>query len=173
VKRRRVFIIVSGCVTALVAALLLWPHEREPEYNGATLSTWLSRCGSTNLEESLAAGDAIRHMGTNALPLLLRWIQHEPGWRDSLGKKILKWPVVGGRPDVQRLICGETQHRADTAVTAFKILGLEARPALPELRRLAHNSQAPQTANRATECLISTTPEGYFDPGPIIIHLYR
>jgi hypothetical protein len=157
--------------------LLLWPRDREPEYNGATLSTWLARCGSTNLDESLAAGDAIRHMGTNALPLLLRWIQHEPDWRDSLGQKILSWPMVGGRRDVQRLICGVSQYRATSAVTAFKILGPDARPARAELRRLARNSQAPQTANRAIECLISVAyaPDGGRPGviGPFIIELYR
>lgn len=169
-KRRPVFIIASGCLVALIIALVLWPREREPEYNAATLSTWLARCGSTNLTESLAAADAIRHIGTNALPFLLRWIQYEPGWRDSLGRKILSWPVVGGHRDVQRVIWKMTQYRATSAVTGFKILGSEAGPARAELQRLAYNSQAPQTAIRATDCLLSTAPDSdYPDPRPRII----
>jgi hypothetical protein len=172
-KRRPVLIVASACLAAVILALLVWRPEREPAYNGATLSTWLTRCGGTNQAESVASIDAIRHMGTNALPFLLRWIQYEPGWRDSLARKILGWPILGKRRDVQRLIWNTTQYRAITAVNGSKILGPDARPARTELQRLADNSRAPQTANRATECLLSTVPEGYFDPQPITIHLHR
>jgi hypothetical protein len=141
----------------VIVVLLLWPREREPEYNGGALSAWLARCGSTNQAESRAAVDAIRHIGTNALPFLLRWIQYEPGWKDSLGRKILGWPVIGSRRDVQRLIWNMTQYRAITAVNGFRILGSQANPALPELQRLADNPKAPETAIRATQCLILMT----------------
>lgn len=157
-KRRRGFIIVLGCVTALIAALLLWPHEREPEYNGATLSTWLLRCAlSSNQTESAPAVDAIRHIGTNALPFLVRWIQYEPGWRDSVGRTILKWPVIRSRHDVARLIWNMTQLRANAAVDGFRILGSQANPALPELQRMVENPKAPETALRATQCMILMT----------------
>jgi hypothetical protein len=88
-KRRRLLRILLASVASIMLAYLVWPREREPEYNGAALSTWLARCGSTNQSESLAAVAAIRHIGTNALPFLIRWIQYEPGWKDSLGRKIL------------------------------------------------------------------------------------
>jgi len=156
-KRRRLFVIIFGCLAAVIVVLLLWPREREPEYNGVALSGWLVRCGSTNQAECLAAVAAIRHIGTNALPFLLRWIQYEPGWRDSLGRKILGWPVLGSRRDVQRLIWNMTQYRAITAVNGFRILGSDANPALPELQRLADNPKAPETAIRATQCLILMT----------------
>jgi hypothetical protein len=121
------------------------------------LSAWLVRCGSTNQAESLAAVDAIRHIGTNALPVLIRWIQYEPGWKDSVGRKILTWPLLGKNHDVQRLIWNMTEYRALTAVNGFRILGSEANPALPELQRLADNPKAPETAIRATQCLILMT----------------
>lgn len=161
-KRRRLLFILLGCVATLTFAVILWPREREPEYKGVTLSTWLSRCGSTNLNQSLAAADAIQQIGTNALPFLLRWIQHEPGWRDALGQKILKWPAIGSRADVQRLIWKMTKYRAASAVTGFKILGPDARPARAELQRLAENAKAPETAIRAVDCLISAgyAPDG-------------
>lgn len=161
-KRRRIFLALLGSVASITLAILVRPREREPEYNGATLSTWLSRCGSTNVTESLAAADAIQQIGTNALPFLLSWIQYEPGWRDWLGGKLLKWPVIGTRPNVQRLFWKMTHYRAASAVTAFKILGTEARPARTELQRLANNTKAPETAIRASECLLSVayTPDG-------------
>jgi hypothetical protein len=167
VKRRRLFIIIFGCLAAAILVLLVWPREREPQYNGVTLSTWLVCCGSTNYADSLAAVDAIRHIGTNALPFLIRWIQYEPGWKDSLGRKILGWPVIGNRRDVQKLIWNMTQYRANTAVNGFKILGSDANPTLPELQRMADNSKAPETAIRATQCLIYMTQafpgRDYFD----------
>jgi len=49
------------------------------------------------------------------------------------------------------------QYRAITAVNGFRILGSEANPALPELQRLADNAKAPETAIRATQCLILMT----------------
>lgn len=167
-KRRPVLIIASACLVAFILALVLWPREREPEYNGATLSTWLLRCAlSGNQAESAPAVDAIRHMGTNALPFLVRWIQYEPGWRDSLGRKMWTWPVIRSRHDIQRLIWNMTQYRANAAVYGFQVLGSTANPAVPELQRLAYNGDAPETALRATECLIhmgQRFPEGDFEP---------
>src|SRR5690242_11063908 len=147
-KRRRVLIVASGCIAAVILALLLWPRDAEPEYNGVTLSTWLAHSGGTHQNESVAAENASRHMGPNALHCLVRWIQYEPGWRDSLARKILGWPIIGKRRDVQRLIWNMTQYRAITAVNGFMILGSQANPALPELQRLADNPKAPETAIR-------------------------
>jgi hypothetical protein len=156
-KRRRLRLILLGCVVSITLAVLVWPREGEPKYNEVALSTWLARCGSTNQAESLAAVDAIRHIGTNALPVLIRWIQYEPGWKDSVGRKILGWPVLGKSRNVQRLIWNMTEYRAITAVRGFQILGSQANPALPELQRLADNPKAPETAIRATHCMILMT----------------
>ena len=59
-KRRRLFIIISASIAAVILGFLVWPREREPEYNGVSLSTWLVRYGSANKADSLAAVDAIR-----------------------------------------------------------------------------------------------------------------
>ncbi len=166
-KRRPVFIVASACLAAFALALLLWPRQREPEYNGVTLSTWLVRCGSTNQAESLAAVDAIRHIGTNALPSLLLWIQYEPGWRYSLGAEMLTWPVVGKSRAVQRLVWHMRGNRASIAANGFRILGSIANPAMPELQRLADNPKQPQTAIRATQCMLLMSqrfPEGDVEP---------
>jgi hypothetical protein len=157
VKRRRLFITIFGTLAAVILVLLVWPREQEPQYNGVALSNWLSLSGSTNKADSLAAVDAIRHIGTNALPFLTRWIQYEPGWKDSLGRKILTWPVIGNRPAVQKVVWNMTKYRANNAVDGFKIPGSQANPALPELQRRADNPKAPYTSLLATECLILMT----------------
>lgn len=170
-KRRPVLIIAFACLASAIVALVFWPREREPEYNGVTLSTWLCRDTSGNRAEALAVHDAISHIGTNALPFLVRWIQYEPGWRESVAQKVFKWPVIRSNRGLQRIIVWNmTGYRAAVAVTAFGVLGSTANPAMPELQRLA-NSKSPDAARLATQCLILMTqrfPEGDFDRAPII-----
>ena len=150
-KRRRILLLLLCPVAAMMLAIFIWPREREPQYNEVALSTWLARCSSTNQAEALAAVDAIRHIGTNTLPVFILWIKYEPRW------KILGWPVLGKSRNVQRLIWNMTEYRAITAVRGFQILGSQANPALPELQRLADNPKAPETAIRATHCMIFMT----------------
>jgi hypothetical protein len=155
-KRRPLFFIVAACIVGAIIGLLLWPSKREPQYNGVSLSLWLVRYDS-GIKAQDEAVDAIRHIGTNALPFLLRWIQHENGWKDSLGKKLLNWPVVGRNHLAHRLIWSMTSQRANSAVNGFRILGSQANPALLELQHLADNPKAPETAIRATQSLILLT----------------
>jgi len=86
-SRRRKRLIWSGCVALLFgAALLLW-REREPRYQGRPLSTWLGEF-EWNSERGLPcepATEAVRQIGTNALPFLMRWYSYEPApWREKL-----------------------------------------------------------------------------------------
>jgi len=70
---------------ALVVALLaagIFSITREPHYQGKTLSEWLKsyEAAADNVRRDVAA-DAIRHMGTNAIPYLVEWAYHgPPGW---------------------------------------------------------------------------------------------
>src|SRR5580765_1901178 len=108
-KRRRILLLLLGSVAAITLAFLIWPREREPEYDGVPLSGWL------NAKENFSASihgipdkalpypnypvdgskseSAIRHIGTNALPFLVRWIQYKmPLWRRCLFGSIRYWP---------------------------------------------------------------------------------
>jgi hypothetical protein len=157
-KRRPFFIIVAVCIVGAIIGLLLWPSKREPEYNGVPLSAWLER----NFEGGGKDGssrDAIRHIGTNAVPFLLRWIQYDvPGWRNARIRIISKFPTAFQNTRcVQRMLVNRPFHRAEISVSAFELLGLEAKFALPELQRLANNPKAPETAARANQCLILMT----------------
>src|ERR1039457_5599430 len=91
----------------------------DPEYNGKPLSQWLdtlSSRGNYNIriinEESK---DALLHIGTNALPLLLRGIaKPESGWSSP------------------------EQYRA---LEGFEVLGSAAKPAVPDLINLIGQNQ--------------------------------
>jgi hypothetical protein len=119
-----------------------WPGEREPEYSGKKLSEWLIEGPfvydgpRSGMEQE--AMEAVRHIGTNALPYLLRWMRYErPPWKDRLYALLMKFPNKGplraaGRPAVL----------ASFAPVAFKSLGAAAAPAVPELVRLMNDSKA-------------------------------
>jgi hypothetical protein len=60
-KRRRLLLILSGCIASITLAFLVWPCEREPEYAGVRLSEWLERYARTHSKNSdlAAASKAI------------------------------------------------------------------------------------------------------------------
>src|SRR3954469_4010547 len=94
--RRIVLVLLAAGVIGLCA--FLWP-EPEPRYQGRKLSQWLllrdsappftrpnglnARLASFKSFPAVSYGssaeteDAIRHIGTNALPYLVKWIQYE------------------------------------------------------------------------------------------------
>src|SRR6184192_814673 len=61
--------LVLAAVTVVGAASLLWP--REPSYGGRRLSAWLKGFEAEQAEKRIAAADAIRHIGSNAVPLVV------------------------------------------------------------------------------------------------------
>jgi hypothetical protein len=65
-KRRCVIVTILNVCLLGVVAMNVWPWE--PVYQGRKLSKWLEHSG----EE---ADNAVRHIGTNALPYLVRWIR--------------------------------------------------------------------------------------------------
>ena len=166
-KRRRLFIIISASICAIILAVILWPGAREPEYKGVPLSNWLERY----VDNKPQSAEALKHIGTNALPFLLRWIQYEtPGWRNFLNHLHARLPSSMQKSRAFHwLLDDEAQRRAELAVEAFWALGPKASPASDELLRLAltENPRAPNTQRRATEALMNMAQAApardYFD----------
>lgn len=158
-KRKRLVIIIFSFLAAVILGALLWPHEREPEYNGVLLSEWLERfnAGRTSVDtngvwSASAAYHAIDQIGTNALPFLVRWIQYErPTWRQRFYDACWNLPrnIFFNRTYSRLITLGDGNHRAELAAEGFEILGQRARPAIPELRRLARGYSRKYTASRA------------------------
>src|SRR5687767_1766984 len=63
--------------------LLFLLHEQEPRARGKSLSTWLERAGMGWREDAPEESKlAIREIGTNAIPFLLKKLQAtEPQWK--------------------------------------------------------------------------------------------
>jgi hypothetical protein len=121
-------------------------RQREPSYRGHSLSEWLQA------PPSLEARTAIRAIGTNAIPTLLHWLSHNPPhWRTNLtflDRKYLPTSISD--------FLDQPDH--DIARQAFFMLGTNALPAVPALVKLMSQTDAPETAVRATYSL------GYLGP---------
>lgn len=161
-KRKRLLIITISFLVAVTLGALLWPREREPEYNGIPLRTWAIRCGNPH---DAVTRDAIRQIGTNSLPLLVRWIQHDtPRWKTWLLENGDKLPgtFVNSR-FAGWLVTDNSAIRANATIVAFAFLGPDADPALPELQRIATRSKSSQKAKRAQISIAFI--KGRFVPG--------
>jgi hypothetical protein len=128
--------------------------DQEPSYNGRPLSQWL---GDMRLSAPTFGHEpyqeAIRAMGTNALPTLLKWISYEPSPSEQssqTGETVPPW-----RPNYNL----NPEQRAQRSQYAFSSLGAVARPAIPELTRLARASPDPQRAERCATALAFIGPE--------------
>ena len=75
-KRSRAIALVVLFAAIAVAAFFAL-RSREPEYRGKRLSQWLEEYDRTGaMEKTGPASEAIRAMGTNALPYLFAYIKH-------------------------------------------------------------------------------------------------
>jgi HEAT repeat protein len=99
-----------------------------------------------------AADAAIRHIGKNALPYLLKWIRYE--LPDSKNKLFVRVNTMMRRIDPSlQFPFYRSENRADASVRAFNALGSEAKAAIPELIRLMNDPKADNGATRAADAL--------------------
>lgn len=114
-------------LAAVLAVLPAKAGESEPSYQGRSFSEWASQIDFT---EPIMAGKeppaivAIRHIGTNAIPILLNWIcdQKPPKGESKQDYKPPLW---------------YSPSRVEAAAMIFNYLGAEARPAIPQLTKFA------------------------------------
>src|SRR5438477_5536144 len=78
-KRRLYFLLFLLAVVAVVGLLVTGVfREREPEYGGKRLSEWVLQLPQYLAHpEPHQAEEAIRQIGTNALPYLLKWTRYQ------------------------------------------------------------------------------------------------
>lgn len=115
-RRRKVIIVLIISVLVGIGVVAFWPGGRvpkEPEYHGKKLREWLRVVeknsiadhevinDSTNLDnitnespQVIEAVRAVRAIGTNALPYLVKWNIEQPRWR------ILPIPTIRNVPNL-------------------------------------------------------------------------
>src|SRR4051812_661984 len=78
-RRLQVLVVIVVAFVAVFVAfviVLIWPDQREPEYQGRTLSEWLAiHAKPTFPEQKRESFVAVQNVGTNAIPQLLGWLQ--------------------------------------------------------------------------------------------------
>jgi hypothetical protein len=128
---RRKFL-MFGALLGLGLVVILNLH-REPEADGRTLSDWLELVREGKGTHT-AATNAVRKIGTNAIPILLEKLARtDPMWKQKLQRTKLQglisdeW-VYASHPSIKQAYIG------------FAILGSDAAPVVPELSRMLQDS---------------------------------
>jgi len=135
-RRRKVLIVLAVCVLVGIGVATFWPGEREPEYNGKKLSEWLELCQAP---DPSTPQDAVRNIGTNALPWLVRWLNHDtPAWKN----KLRKFKFFDRAPQRLQMMIWARERRSWHASEGFRILRGIGHPAIPELTRIIDNYPA-------------------------------
>jgi HEAT repeat protein len=126
-----------------IGCVLFFSGDSEPTHEGKRLSEWVEILHSSDPPFGVRqpAASAIRAIGTNALPCLIRWTASEPGavrhYLSIVGQS-QRLPSWINRTITDWLI--EPQMRAIKASHAFGVLGEDAGPAVPALHQIALNS---------------------------------
>jgi len=157
VSRKATILGVVVLVGALSALVLVCLGSREPIYQAEPLSFWmdewnkylLAKQGTPNGTTRDQAQAAIQHIGTNALPTLLRMA----GAKDSAIKKRLT-ALARRKSNLPQ----SADHYHARATYGFSALGPAAKPAVPALIRLLHDKDR-QVRASAAQCLSLIGPE--------------
>lgn len=146
-RRKRVVIVLATYVLVAIGVVAFWPGEREPEYNGKKLSEWLA----LQRYRPEQASDAIRAIGTNALPVLVSWTELQvPAWRYNLAIGYGSFPrPIHSDSLADFFINQKAATRSFNSVFAFQILGTNASAAIPELSRFVMDTRNRNRRNAA------------------------
>lgn len=163
--------------TAAIFCLLVVPagQATEPVINGRALSEWLVSLHASPSDEEVSAAtqqnmdptrlvaqkqglaqEAIRQIGTNALPTLLDLVSVGEKNRLKVAKQIksqdIRESLRDGRPEFREAVRG-------MAAEGFAILGTNAEPAIPQLTKLLRGDAEclPEVAN----ILAQMGPKGF------------
>src|SRR5438477_5244871 len=152
-KRRLYFLLFLLAVVAVVGLLVTGVfREREPEYGGKRLSEWVLK-----LPENLAhpephqAEEAIRQIGTNALPYLLKWTRYQAPQGKTLFYRGMNSIFATLNSDWR--FSDEKDDRKGGAAFAFRALGPQAEGAIPELTRMLNDPKDIDAAAAAGQVL--------------------
>ena len=129
------FLVVAVAIVGIV--MVLWPKP-EPEYEGRKLSECVIELAKpTTMAEIGAAKEAIRQMGTNALPYLIQWV----GYETPALKKQVSWVAIRIFRKLPPWQMTEQTHllQRQGAVFALQMVGREAAPGIPNLSRIAND----------------------------------
>ena len=149
---------VGLCIlVVLVAGTVLWRATRpdEPSYGGKPLTRWLeshvpnsSANPPFNSPGWKKADEALRHIGTNAIPTLLRMVRAK-----DPPKVILKLIDAAQQRGLAKQRYRRASQRNEEAEYAFEVLGTNAVGAVPELIAIYQADVSPSSQRCAALAL--------------------
>src|SRR2546425_11158597 len=88
-RRRRNYVLIFALGIVVAGLVVAFIPSREPSYAGKRLSEWVDGYAAAWPNAQSESDEAIRHIGTNAVPYLLKWIQYEtPAWESALSQTL-------------------------------------------------------------------------------------
>jgi len=127
----------------------------EPRYRWRTLSDWLviyeenheSEADSPEAKMAAEAAEAVRHIGTNALPFVLKWMEQQPPAFDPAGCfEILGKEAASAVPALTRMLNDSNQDVVRKAIYPLASIGEDG---LPPLVAALGNTQNPDRSTIA------------------------
>jgi HEAT repeat protein len=158
-SKRRKWMTILACVALAIMLAAMLSRSNEPHYQGKSLSEWLEvhRNETRDKPGGDAGANALRAIGTNALPKLLEWTAFErpsSGVRCTVGSLLLKSKLLPRNSRLARWSNYETEaSRAIRAAEAFGPLGSLASSAVPELARRINSTNSPAVVTCAIYAL--------------------
>jgi hypothetical protein len=135
---RKGFRILILAVILAVAAGMAWlatSQPGEPVYQGKRLSLWLQEYPSN----SVRTVEAVRAIGTNSIPTLLRFLREDDSSLKYRLLKLLRKQKLFKIPYTSARICNQE------ALHGFQTLGSSASNAVPELIRIYVRNMSPDS----------------------------
>jgi HEAT repeat protein len=141
-------VLLAGFILFAIAVVMSLPKEIEPFHEERSLSEWLLLYQSSNPGKE-EVESAVRQIGTNALPFLLKWITYDPpGWRRPFNTALARMPT-----GIIRRFRDTDLQKAYAARDGFRILGSQASPAIPDLTRIMHDRSGRMSGRLAIQAL--------------------
>jgi hypothetical protein len=132
-RRRRW--ISTFAIFGIALLLTIYGQQSEPRYQDRPLTFWLRGFESDLPQTRWQSAEAIRRIGTNALPVVIRQLQKKPptqeSWLRQKFRSVLALAKINlPRPAIERR----------EALAAIDALGPTAKNAVPALERLLHET---------------------------------
>jgi hypothetical protein len=160
--KRRNRILLAALVVMVIGGLA-WVGLRkppEPVYQGRTLTDWLLQYARETLISGQPANyfelpneskTAVRNIGTNAVPTLLKLVSaHDSPWKINIKRWIRQLKTKAGLSTNSYQRDAYTSHTL--AIVGFKILGSDGKDAVPALINLL-KSQHDDVRGTVRDCL--------------------
>ncbi len=152
-RRRRIIVFISLVALVCMAITTIFATHKEPSWDGRPLSSWLEEgyggIGSHTGLDREAADTAVKNLGTDALPFLVR----ELGAEHSQAKSTLI--SIASRQSVFTVHYLDGEMRRIQAVGAFQALGKTVTPVLPQIRRYLSDPELQSDAQKAINAILA------------------